>query len=90
MVSLCLASLHLLLCPALLVYFAHLAWLMAGIICFSCRNWCKIVIEANLKTSRNAHITSGRPVSPADSKSSSKLQHLRILIRIAAPPIQRK
>jgi hypothetical protein len=70
--------------------FAHLAWLVAGLICFPCRNWCKIVIEANLKSSRNAHITPGRPVSPADSKSSRNLQHLRMSIRKAALPIQRK
>jgi hypothetical protein len=43
MVSLCLASICLLLCPALRV-FAHLTWLVAWLPCLPCRIWCKIII----------------------------------------------
>jgi hypothetical protein len=43
MVSLCLASICLLLCPALRV-FVHLTWLVAWLSCLPCRIWCKIII----------------------------------------------
>jgi hypothetical protein len=42
-VSLCLASICLLLCPALLV-FVHLTWLVAWLSCLQCRIWCKSII----------------------------------------------
>jgi hypothetical protein len=43
MVSLCLALICLLLCPALRV-FVHLTWLVAWLSCLLCRIWCKIII----------------------------------------------
>jgi hypothetical protein len=43
MVWLCLASICLLLCPALL-FIVHLAWLVAWLSCLPCRIWCKIII----------------------------------------------
>jgi hypothetical protein len=46
MVLLCLASICLLLCPALRV-FVHLTWLVARLSCLPCRIWCKIIISSS-------------------------------------------
>jgi hypothetical protein len=52
MVSLCLASICLLLCPASSV-FVHLTWLVAWLSCLPCRTWCKIIINITTYTGGN-------------------------------------